>query len=205
MYLTRLTLDPRSAQARRDLADAYDMHRTLVRAFVASDAQAPPRFLWRLEAGANLWANPALLVQSSEPGNWDALQVLPGYLQRPAECKEVDLDSLVRSEQRYRFRLQANPTVTREGKRRGLAGESEQLAWLQRQGERHGFALQGALVSASDLLDSRRKGSAPILVQRACFEGVLQATRDDALRAALLDGIGPAKAFGCGLLSLARA
>ncbi|MDT1028372.1 type I-E CRISPR-associated protein Cas6/Cse3/CasE, partial [Pseudomonas paraeruginosa] len=28
MYLTRLTLDPRSAQARRDLGDAYEMHRT---------------------------------------------------------------------------------------------------------------------------------------------------------------------------------
>ncbi|MOA51988.1 CRISPR system Cascade subunit CasE [compost metagenome] len=95
--------------------------------------------------------------------------------------------------------------MTRDGKRRGLAAESEQLAWLQRQGERHGFALQAALVSASDLFDSRRKGGAAILVQRACFEGVLQVTRADTLRAALLDGIGPAKAFGCGLLSLVRA
>lgn len=205
MNLTRLTLDPRSAQARRDLADAYDMHRTLVRAFVANDGEAPLRFLWRLEAGANPWASPTLLVQSREPGNWDTLESLPGYLQRPAECKEVDLDALVRPEQHYRFRLQANPTVSRDGKRYGLAGESEQLAWLQRQGERHGFALQTALVSASDLFDSRRKGGAAVIVQRACFEGVLQVTSGDALRAALFDGIGPAKAFGCGLLSLARA
>ena len=27
MYLTRLRLDPRSAQARRDLADPYEMNR----------------------------------------------------------------------------------------------------------------------------------------------------------------------------------
>ena len=203
MYLTRLTLDPRSAQARRDLTDAYDMHRTLVRAFVANDAAAPPRILWRLETGGNPSTSPALLVQSRGPGNWDALKSLPGYLQRPPESKNVELNDLVRPELHYRFRLKANPTVTRDGKRRGLPCEREQLAWLQRQGERHGFAVQVALVSASDLFDSRRKGGASILLQRACFDGVLQAIRVDALRVALLDGIGPAKAFGCGLLSLA--
>ncbi len=49
MYLTRLTPDPRSAQARRDPGDAYEMHRTLSRVF--ADEQAPAsRFLWRLEA-----------------------------------------------------------------------------------------------------------------------------------------------------------
>lgn len=204
MYLTRLMLDPRSAQARRDLADAYDMHRTLVRAFVADEQGTPARFLWRLEPGANPWASPAVLVQSRESGNWDALQALPGYLQRPAESKCLDLGELVQPRQQYRFRLQANPTVTRAGKRYGLPGEAEQLAWLQRQGERHGFEVKSALVSASDVLDSQRKGSASIMVQRACFEGLLQVSSADDLRLALVNGIGPAKAFGCGLLSMAR-
>lgn len=204
MYLTRLTLDPRSVQARRDLTDAYDMHRTLVRAFVADEQGTPSRFLWRLEPGANPWASPTILVQSREPGNWDAQQALPGYLQRPAESKTLDLDALIQSQQQYRFRLLANPTVTRAGKRYGLMGETEQLAWLERQGERHGFQVKSALVSTSDLLDSRRKGSAPIMVQRACFEGLLQVSRADDVRQALINGIGPAKAFGCGLLSLAR-
>ena len=61
MYLTRLTLDPRSAQARRDLGDAYEMHRTLVRAFVDSPQSEPPRFLWRLEASKDSGANPTVL------------------------------------------------------------------------------------------------------------------------------------------------
>lgn len=204
MYLTRLTLDPRSAQARRDLADAYDMHRTLVRAFVADDRSEPRRFLWRLEPGANPWTSPTLLVQSGESGNWDALQALPGYLQRPAESKVLDLQALIQPQRQYRFRLLANPTVARAGKRYGLTGEAEQLVWLQRQGERHGFEVRSALVSTSDLLDSRKKGNAPIRVQRACFEGLLQVVRADEVCRALVDGIGPAKAFGCGLLSVAR-
>ena len=46
MYLSRLKLDTRSPQVRRDLSDSYDMHRTLVRAFVDDPGQTPPRFLW---------------------------------------------------------------------------------------------------------------------------------------------------------------
>lgn len=204
MHLTRLTLDPRSAQARRDLGDAYEMHRTLARAF-AADAQSPPaRFLWRLEAGGNAWATPVVLVQAAVEADWSALQALPNYLQRPVESKCLVLEEWVEGGGRYRFRLQANPTVTRQGKRYGLAGEAEQLAWLARQGERHGFSVEAALATASDVLASR-KGESRISLQRVCFEGRLQVSELAAFSRALTLGIGPGKAFGCGLLSVARA
>ncbi|WPC04508.1 type I-E CRISPR-associated protein Cas6/Cse3/CasE [Pseudomonas benzenivorans] len=203
MHLTRLTLDPRSAQARRDLGDAYEMHRTLARAFVADAQSAPARFLWRLEAGANAWATPVVLVQATTEADWSPLLALANYLQRPVESKRLTLEEWLEGGARYRFRLQANPTVTRQGKRYGLVGEDEQLAWLGRQGERHGFSVEAALVTASDVLVSR-KGEGRISVQRVCFEGVLQAQSLDALSRALTAGIGPAKAFGCGLLSVAR-
>ena len=204
MHLTRLTLDPRSAQARRDLGDAYEMHRTLARAF-AADAQSPPaRFLWRLEAGSNAWATPVVLVQAAVEADWSALQALPNYLQRPVESKCLVLEESVEGGGRYRFRLQANPTVTRQGKRYGLVGEAEQLAWLGRQGERHGFSVESALVTATDVLSSR-KGEGLISVQRVCFEGRLQVSELAAFSHALTLGIGPGKAFGCGLLSVARA
>ncbi|MNF31839.1 CRISPR-associated endoribonuclease Cse3 [compost metagenome] len=203
MHLTRLTLDPRSAQARRDLGDAYEMHRTLARAF-AADAQSPPaRFLWRLEAGGNAWATPMVLVQAAAEADWSALQALPNYLQRPVESKRLAFEEWIEGRMRYRFRLQANPTVTRQGKRYGLVGEDEQLAWLGRQGERHGFNIEAALVTASDVLASR-KGESRISLQRVCFEGSLQVLELAAFSRALMLGIGPGKAFGCGLLSVAR-
>jgi len=203
MYLTRLTLDPRSAQARCDLADAYEMHRTLARAFVADEHSAPARFLWRLEAGNNAWATPVVLVQSALAGDWSGLQALPNYLQREVESKPLHLQEWIEGGARYRFRLQANPTVTRQGKRYGLVGEEEQLAWLNRQGERHGFGIEAALVTASDVLASR-KGDSRISLQRVCFEGRLQVRELTAFSRALMQGIGPGKAFGCGLLSVAR-
>lgn len=203
MYLTRLTLDPRSAEARRDLSDAYEMHRTLARAFVENAQSLPARFLWRLEAGSNAWATPVVLVQAVAEADWAALQSLPNYLQRPIESKRLTLEEWVEGGTRYRFRLQANPTVTRQGKRYGLVGEAEQLAWLNRQGERHGFSVETALVTGSDVLASR-KGAARISVQRVCFEGVLQVQSLELFSRVLTAGIGPAKAFGCGLLSVAR-
>lgn len=204
MHLTRLTLDPRSAQARRDLGNAYEMHRTLARAFVADDQSPPARFLWRLEAGGNAWATPMVLVQAAAEADWSAVQALPNYLQRPVESKRLALEEWVEGGGCHRFRLQANPTVTRQGKRYGLVGEAEQLAWLGRQGERHGFSVEAALVTASDVLNNR-KGEGLISLQRVCFEGRLQVTELAAFSRALTLGIGPGKAFGCGLLSLARA
>jgi CRISPR system Cascade subunit CasE len=203
MYLTRLTLDPSSAQARRDLGDAYEMHRTLVRAFVDNAQDQPARFLWRLEVDSNSWDSPILLVQSEGAANWSVLERLPGYLQRPAESKNLALDRLIQTDRRYRFRLLANPTVSREGKRYGLLKENEQNAWIERQGERHGFAVQSYLVSAKDFLNSRGKGKTAICIQRVRFDGLLEVRQADAFKQALADGIGPAKAFGCGLLSVA--
>ena len=83
--------------------------------------------------------------------------------------------------------------------------EEAQLEWLKRQGVRHGFAVKAGVVSASDLLESKRKPGGNITVQQVCFDGVLEVQEPPSVRNALLDGIGPAKAFGCGLLSLARA
>lgn len=202
MHLSRLWLDPLAPHARRDLSDPYDMHRSLVRAFVDDDSQPPPRFLWRLEA-SSAWRDPQLIVQSSQAGDWTSLEQRTGYLKQPVETKVVDISALLETDARYRFRLLANPTVSRDGKRYGLVGEEVQLGWLSRQGQRLGFEVEAALVTASDVLVGR-KGQARVQLQRAWFEGILRARDVAALGQAMRAGIGPGKAFGCGLLSMAR-
>ncbi|MES1941897.1 CRISPR-associated Cse3 family protein [Salinisphaera sp. T5B8] len=198
MFLTRLTLDLRHSAVRRDLADAYDMHRSLVRAFVTEGDEAPPRFLWRVEPEA-VWRAPVLMVQSIVEPDWRGFEE-KGYLKRAPEAKEIDPARLIQIERYYRFRLFANPTITQQGKRYGLQTEFEQQAWLERKGTKCGFEIQNVLVTASDVVHLKND---TICLQQACFEGVLKATDAPALQAAVEQGIGPGKAFGFGLLSLA--
>lgn len=202
MFLTRLRLDPRSAQARRDLGDPYEMHRTLVRAFVRDAEQTPPRFLWRAEP-VGAWSEPVVLVQSVEQADWSPLGALPNYLKGPVETRPLQPEDGLQQGKCFRFRLFANPTVTRDGKRLGLVGEETQLVWLKRQGERLGFVPEAALVTGSELMRSR-KGDTRISVLKVCFEGRLQVTEPNALAQALRAGIGSGKAFGLGLLSLGQ-
>ena len=205
MYLSQLTLNPTHPQARRDLASAYEMHRSLVRAFAAGDGDTPGRFLWRLERGTAGAREAMVLVQAAQPGRWQALSERSGYLLRLQPDKPVATDRLVRLGEPCRFRLLANPNVKRDGKRHGLKDDVERQAWLRRQGERHGFDLLAADCNGRERL---RVGQGSrdrlITLDAVCFEGILQPTDAAALAQALLVGIGPGKALGLGMLSLAR-
>ncbi|BAL94029.1 type I-E CRISPR-associated protein Cas6/Cse3/CasE [Rubrivivax gelatinosus] len=205
MYLSLLKPDPTKTDGRRDLADAYEMHRTLSRAFVTEDGSGVARFLWRLEDAAAL-AAPSVLVQSIVPGQWDSIDTRAGYLLEPVQTKHIDLKSVVQPGRTFRFRLRANPAVKRNGRRWGLHDSAEQLEWLQRQGDRHGFRINGADCSCKARLDTRqRSGGARITIDTVLFNGVLEVSDAPALQAALTGGIGPAKAMGLGLLSLGPA
>ncbi len=159
--------------------------------------------------------------------------------------------------QRLGFRLRANPTkrlslqrpddpdhwdgptdalLTRHrvagkgtGPRVALLREAEQIDWLVRQGERHGFRLLPrertwtpgvpngdapaedapepgplyAVRTAKQTMNGRR-GKAALTHLAVTFDGELAVTDADRFRAALRDGIGPAKAYGFGLLSVRR-
>lgn len=205
MFLSRLTLDPGHPQARRDLSNPYEMHRTLVRAY-APDSQTPPRrFLWRLEPSQAFSPSVVLLVQSDQRADWSALDALPGYALEILGNKPVSLEKLIREGCRCRFRLLVNPTVTRDGKRHGLVKEEEQRAWLERQGKKGGFELLGFVRGGSARIQTRQSGSGRrITLQTALFEGALEITDAELLQSMVRKGLGHGKAWGLGLLSLAR-
>jgi CRISPR system Cascade subunit CasE len=205
MFLSKLILDPTVGQVRRDLSDPYELHRTLTRAFVDGPEAVPVRFLWRLEGsqvGAGL---PQVLVQSAHAGRWDSLAVPNGYLAEAHLDKWFDPAVLVTTGARYRFRLLCNPTVTRERKRHGLVKEIDQLAWLDRQGVAAGFVVKSVMVQGQQQLRAANgRGRTGISLTAVQFEGVLEVTDSATLTAAMEAGFGHGKAFGLGLLSVAR-
>lgn len=212
MFLSRLILDLRSTQARRDLANPYQMHASLCRALAEPD-EAVPHFLWRTEnVQPNEW--PKVLLQSPiEPAweRWLGHPTFANYLVQLPETKPVSYDVLS-SHQVLRFRLQANPTVTRKdpatqkNKRHGLKIIEEQLEWLGRQGQKGGFEVLGAMVVQNKRLRLSRHDPdrPPIVLQSVLFEGHLRITHLEAFQTTLAHGLGHAKALGFGLLSVAK-
>jgi CRISPR system Cascade subunit CasE len=214
LTLSRLTLNPRHRQAQSDLRNPYDLHRTLTFAWADEGEPLPQteRVLWRLDTEQP----PTLLVQSVGAPDWGRLMARhPGYLEtfKVTELGAARLDAVSRPEGRYRFRLRANPTVTKrpEGdgpareqkpKRYGLYSAEAQAQWLVAQGERCGFLPERFEITYSERFRAR-KGNGHVILSAATFEGELRVMDSARLQAALRDGLGHAKAFGLGLLSLA--
>lgn len=210
MFLSRLRLHPRDLDVLRDIADAEQLHRTVMRAFPqhdGSDARAAFRVLFRLEFDRE--RRPVALVQSAVQPAWDKLP--EGYLLQH-ESKEISgfLDA-IESGRRFRFRLLANPSKKvanggRNSRRVALLDEAQQRDWLRRRAERGGFELpvdDGLLIAPKRPLGKGGKGRPGLHVRPVLYEGLLTVTDADAFRQTLIAGIGPAKAYGCGLLSVA--
>ena len=83
--------------------------------------------------------------------------------------------------------------------------ELEQRAgeiWLEKKAEKNGFKLLSVTAEGYQQHHFKKRG---IKISTLDFNGVLEVTEPELfIQKALYKGIGPAKAFGCGLLSLAR-
>lgn len=200
MYLSKLVLDPRHPRARRDLGNPYEMHATLASLF---DDLRTARPLWRLDQHRP----PIVLLQSLVPPDFGRLEGrlgYQGYLREPPQSKPYLLPQRLEPGQVLRFRLEANPTVTRAGKRYGLRRVEDQLGWLERQAKKAGFQVLGATVSRIQRLRClKRDSAAPIVLLAVRYDGHLRVEDADRLRRAIANGIGHGKALGLGLLSVA--
>lgn len=231
MYLSRLILNAREPATLRLLGNPYAMHQFLWHAF--PDGEKPNQsgernILWRIEPERD--GPPVVLVQSDIAPDWCRPDSTP-FLARP-ETKSWE--PRFSAGQRLRFRLRANPTKSIpankpvvngkhvRGQRVGLMKEVEQIAWLIARGEKHGFRVsERMLLPGDDAYDPsqnffRIEREATWYAVRSPeprrtmtwlavdFEGELEVTDLALFTEAVCKGLGTGKAFGFGLLSLAR-
>jgi CRISPR system Cascade subunit CasE len=153
--------------------------------------------LFRLNL-AERGARATVLVQSQTRPDWDRLTAVRDYLLHCEGPKAGDPQLL--AGQQLAFQLRANPTVKRGGKRLGLLVESEQRTWLKRKLTAAGAELLGCQIRDGGLQHSRRKPAQTHLA--VLFTGQLQVGDPILLLAAVRGGVGPAKGYGFGMLSL---
>jgi CRISPR system Cascade subunit CasE len=203
MYLSKLVLNLRDEYARQDLNDVYELHRTLLSAFPDRDDGGPGRVLFRVENKTTRDAGAILLVQSTMRPRWDDIDRSPDYFLRQPVHKEFNPS--IAKDDMFKFRLLANPTVKRNGKRVGLRSDAEQLDWIARKSDLSGFTLGRIInIPKDDVVGRKSSSGEDIVLTSVLFEGTLRVDDPTSFRDSLECGIGSGKAFGFGLLSLAR-
>jgi CRISPR system Cascade subunit CasE len=211
MNLSKLTLNPQSRQVQAELSNPYEMHRTLFSVLPSELIKGNERLLYRLET-SHTPPYLVILFQSHLAPDWSALEQ-KGYLLRPAQIKTFD--PRFQTGQVLAFRLAANPTKRLKspnegtpGKRVGLHCPEDQQEWLLRKAGQNGFSILSMQVtSLADQFAYKGKNEKRMKVTHhgVRFDGILQVVDSRLLTLALMNGIGSAKGFGFGLLSLARA
>jgi CRISPR system Cascade subunit CasE len=163
---------------------------------------------------------PRILIQSRTIPDWTGIGV-KGWLAKADPgidlMDRLKLHSLTAG-QRFRFRLRANPCVTRNGKRLGLLRLEDQEKWIDRKGKSHGFSLPqltsfypsdasrkrvDVWISQEQMLRGKQHSGNAIRIFSVLYDGTLTVTEPDCFRNVLQTGIGHGKTMGLGLLSVA--
>lgn len=213
MFLSRMAINPARRGARELLASPQAMHVAVLDAFEDSRSTDEGRVVWRLDRYSGHRVR--LYVVSPDKPDFTHIVERAGWPTTQAwetAAYERFLDSL-RVGQQWQFRLTANPVHSirkedwRDTKPVAHVTVAQQMDWLLSRASRWGLAVAGdpadCRIVARDVHRFRRQAST-VTVAAATYEGRAEVTDTQALRRALTHGVGRAKAYGCGLLTLAR-
>lgn len=226
-YLTRMEINPRRRAARRYLGSPQVMHAAVEAAFPASSAGE--RRLWRIDrVGEGMWL---YLASASRPDLTHVVEEIGRPATQGWETKDYVpfLDRLAAG-QVWAFRLTANPTHSgrrsrdsADTQRFGHLTATQQEAWLgarlagwgarcagtaQDPGDEGGSTPFSFAVVGREVVQFSHQGAGTgrrrVTLTRTSYEGALEVVDPQTLRSALVNGMGHAKAYGCGLMTLAR-
>ncbi|NIH83759.1 type I-E CRISPR-associated protein Cas6/Cse3/CasE [Amycolatopsis granulosa] len=221
MFFTRFEFNPARRGAKHLLASPHRLHAAVLAAFPGEHSPVTKdggRVLWRLDHPAHrallYIVSPAQpdLTHLVEEAGWPTTHTWDTRDYTPLLGRLAATDT-------YAFRLTANPTFSRaqpegRGKRLGHVTVNQQLGWFLARTERHGFTIPPVAADGEKEPDATilsrtvhkfTRHGRTVTLATATYGGTLEVTDPDALCAALTRGIGPAKGYGCGLLTLAPA
>ena len=211
MFLSKLILNPKSRQVQSEIANAYQLHRTIMRAF-PERLEPDERILFRLDVG-QCNSGPFVLVQSVYEPDWSFLKENTNYISFPVSggiaVKEFQIG--LKKGFLLQFRLLANPTYKKKlegeksGKRQGILKEEQQAEWLKRTLNAAGCELLEYSIQELGIRTSWSKSEmAPVKHFAILYEGRVRVDDPVSLKKGIISGIGPAKGFGFGMLSILK-
>ncbi|MFJ6452273.1 type I-E CRISPR-associated protein Cas6/Cse3/CasE [Streptomyces hydrogenans] len=220
-YLTRIQINPRNHDAARDLTDIQNLHRRAMSLIPdqlgSTETRQAAGLLYRLERTPRAHT---LLLQSHAPLDLDALPV--GYALATDDRDLTRLLHWLTPGRAIRYRIDAQPhrslprpTNDRDAEGRRKRGTKihifgdDATAWWHRKATQAGLTTNDVLTTQQPDItgwkDDPRETGKRIRIhgKRTRFEGTATITDPDALRTAILHGVGRNRAYGAGLLSIA--
>ena len=224
MFLTKIDLAPERRLARKYLGSPQVMHAVVMGTTGGHEGNGPGRVLWRVDRDVTT----ALYILS--PLEPDCSQLVTEAGAAGAQARTLDYSPFLASldtGQLWAFRLAANPSYSASkgpgvrGQRYGHVTVEQQRQWLIERTPRLGFELmpvdhadgggtdEAVLVAHRErpVFNRRRPGGGGydrVTINRTVYEGVMRVTDPESLCRSLVTGIGKSKAYGCGLMTLAR-
>jgi CRISPR system Cascade subunit CasE len=215
MFLTRMPLNPARRGCKFLLASPQAMHAAVLSAFPpgAGTGSSLGRVLWRVDfqhPHVHLYiVSPEqpdlthLVEQAGWPlsSSWETVPYAP-------RLAKLEVGAIMA------FRLTANPVKQSRdpatlGKKLPHVTSVQQRDWLLERSEVNGFRIPVGVDGEPDVLVSRRsrhefqRGDATVTLVTAQFDGRLEILDADIFRRTLTHGLGRAKGYGCGLLTVA--
>lgn len=224
MYISRTPLNTARPETMRLLASPYRIHAAVENAFPPDACRKSDegRILWRVDSSAGPTHETWLYVVSPDRPDFSHIAESCGWsASGSGETKDYTpvLDR-IKSGQKWRFRLKANPArkvLADEGRTpnskvvgtiQGHVTMEQQADWLLRRAEEHGFRVCASPEGYDQLLLSQRhkerfeRDGRRVTLVTAVYDGVLEVSDSYLLRHTLCFGMGRAKGFGCGLLTI---
>ena len=204
MFMSRVKLDTMRQATRRAVSSPQILHAALERCFFEHG-----RTLWRLDYyGGCLYM---IAISKERP---DFTSFTPQFCAdgESVEIKDyISFLSSLKEGQRLRFRFKGNP-VHSVPEEKGLRGKvyahvtsHHKNEWMLKKSISNGFLLTEGRFDMVETGQMRFfRESKPVILTYAIFEGELVISEIEVFLKALTQGIGRAKAYGCGLMTVGK-
>lgn len=221
MFITRFAINPQRRGARKLLTSPQAMHAAVLSGFADPEPTEHGRVLWRVD---RIGPQTALYIVSPRQPDLSHLVEQAGWPTTEAwESRPyVRFLDQIQAGQRWGFRLVANPVHAVRASEPGTRGTvrahvtvSQQEQWLLARAAKAGFEItlwdperpeSGSQLAVTErkTVEFKRQNST-VTLSTARFDGFLTVLDPEVFRRTLTHGIGRAKGYGCGLMTIAPA
>lgn len=205
MYLSRVILDDSNRKVIEGMVRPSLFHG----AIEWSTGKERMRNVWRID---RLQGKNCLILATQEIPDLTDFQRQFGLKDEEPLTKSYDpfLQSLQLGQQ-WRFRFKINPVKVREGKRYPVLNK-DLYEWFLEKARTIGMDVDKESLNIMEIKDynfykditMRSQRGRYVRFKAVTFEGIMRITDEKKVQDALINGTGKEKAYGCGMLTLAR-